>query len=95
MFSSYTTQLSIEVTTTLKEHQRKLSQHQKFTAQLASVASEVSNVHFERRLGLLEDILVRWKEGDEVALMDVDEGEYTTISLRCCHFVFFLVHINV
>ncbi len=30
------------------------------TAQLASVASEVSNVHFERRLGLLQDILVRW-----------------------------------
>ena len=46
------------------------SQHQKFrkatiiTAQLASVASEVSNVHFERRLGLLEDLLVQWKEGD-------------------------------
>ena len=81
LFSSSSAEPTLELVTSSKEHQRKLSQRQKFrkasiiTNQLASVASEALNVHFKRRLNLLEDLLIRWKEGDEVALVDADEGE--------------------
>lgn len=81
LFSSSSAEPSLELVTSSKEHQRKLSQHQKFrkasilTNQLASVASEASNVHFKRHMNVLEDLLMRWKEGDEVALVDADEGK--------------------
>ena len=53
------------------KHRRKLSQHQKFrkasviTSELASVASEASHVHFQRRIDVLKDLIVHWKNGDE------------------------------
>lgn len=79
LFSQSTIQ-PLLVTTASKEHRRKLSQHEKFhkasilASQLASVASEASHVHFERRLSLLKDLITHWKDGDEVALMEVDDG---------------------
>ena len=51
-----------------------LTQHEKFrkasliTAELASVASEASNIHFERRLSSMKDLLKYWKEGKEVSI---------------------------
>uniref|UniRef100_A0A1X7UW81 Uncharacterized protein n=1 Tax=Amphimedon queenslandica TaxID=400682 RepID=A0A1X7UW81_AMPQE len=56
-----------------------LSQHQKFRkavmlrSQLASLASEASNVHFERRLSLLSDVIENWKRGTEVSVVKVDK----------------------
>ena len=70
------------ITTASKEHRRKLSQHEKFrkatilTSELASVASEASHVHFQRRLDLLKDLIGHWKSGDEVAIVEVEEGRY-------------------
>ena len=70
------------VTCASKGHCNKLSKHQKFrqasviTGQLASVASYASNVHFQRRIKLLEDLVDSWKDGKEVALTEVDEGNY-------------------
>ena len=61
-----------------KQHRKKLSQHQKFrkasilTTELASVASEASNMHFERCIDTLRQLLAFWKNGDEVALTKVD-----------------------
>lgn len=78
LFSTSSQQSSVQLVTTSKEHCRKLSQHQKFrtasiiTAELASVASTASNVHFERRIDLLEELLSHWKAGTEVALTEVD-----------------------
>lgn len=75
-------QPTVEVATCSKEHSRKLSQHQKFhkasilTTQLASVASEASNIHFERRYKLLEDLLQAWKDGSEVALRDIELSKF-------------------
>ena len=68
IFSVHSSQPAVEVVTSSKEHSSKLSQHQKFrkasilTAQLASVASEVSTMHFERRFELLEELLASWKD---------------------------------
>ena len=81
LFSSSSSQLLL-VTTASKEHCRKLSQHEKFrkalvlTSELASVASEASHVHFQRQLNLLQDLITHWKCGDEVAIMEVEEGMY-------------------
>ena len=67
--------------TSSKEHRRKLSQHQKFrkasliTAELASVASGASGVHFERRIKLLKELLASWKENEEVALVEVNPSK--------------------
>ena len=72
MFSVYSAQSSLQLVTSSKEHRRKLSQHQKFrkasliTAELASVASGVSGVHFERCIKLLKELVASWKENEEV-----------------------------
>ena len=74
MFSVYSAQSSLQLVTNTKEHRRKLSQHQKFrkasliTAELASLASGASGVHFERRIKLLKELVASWKENEEVAL---------------------------
>ena len=48
----------------------------KFVLMLPStVASEASNVHFERRLQLLRDLTTHWKNADKVAVMEVDDGK--------------------
>ena len=86
LFTSYnsSTQSSL-VTTASKQHRRKLSQHEKFrkasivTSELASVASEASNVHFDRRIALLKDLIAYWKNGDEVTLMEVEHGMLSMI----------------
>ena len=41
------------------------------TSELPSVASEASNVHFDRRIALLKDLIAYWRNGDEVTLMDL------------------------
>lgn len=57
-----------------------LSQHQKYrkavvlTSELASIASEASGVHFDRRLNLLKHLVDFWKCGEEVGLTKVDSG---------------------
>ena len=62
--------------------QHKLSQHEKYreavvlTSQLASVTSMASNVHFHRRMDLLKELLDYWKCGEEVGLVEVEEGMY-------------------
>ena len=43
------------------------------TSELASVASEASNVHFDRRIALLKDLIAYWRNG-EVTLMEVEHG---------------------
>ena len=71
-FRSHSSQ-PLLVMTAPTEHCRKLSQHEKFckasiiTSELASVASEASNVHFQRWLHLLRYMTAHWKNGDEVA----------------------------
>lgn len=45
------------------------------TTQLASVASEASHVHFHRRLKLLKELTDYWRNGEEVGLTEIDEGE--------------------
>ena len=78
LFINSSQQSSVQVVTASKEHRRKLTQHQKFrtasviTAELASVASMASNIHFERRIELLEDLLSHWKAGTELGLTEVD-----------------------
>ena len=68
------------VMTASKQHRRKLSQHDKFrkasllTSELASVASGTSGIHFDRRIELLKDLISYWKRGDEVSLVEVEEG---------------------
>ena len=82
LFSHSSTQPSL-VMTASKKHRRKLNQHEKFrkasivTSELASVASEASNTHFERRLELLKDLTTHWKNGDEVAIVEIDDGMCT------------------
>ena len=77
LFSSSSTSFTPEVISTVDgKHRRKLSQHQKFrkasviTSELASVASEASHVHVD----VLKDLIVHWKNGDEVAIVEVDSG---------------------
>ena len=56
----------------------KLSQHQKFlkaavvTSQLATVVSEACGARFTQRMGLLKELMDFWKNGDEVALVEID-----------------------
>ena len=81
MFSVYSAQSSLQLVTSSKEHRRKLSQHQKFrkasliTAELASVASGVLGVHFERRIKLLKELVASWKENEEVTLVNVNPSK--------------------
>ena len=66
------------VVTATKDHKRKLSQHEKFrkasllTTEIASIASCASNVHYNRRIKLLQNLLYHWKNGEEVTLMEID-----------------------
>ena len=81
LFSASSAQ-PILATTVSKEHRRKLSQHEKFrkasllSSELASVASEASTVHFSRRLKVIRDIIMHWKNGEEVAIVDVQDGRF-------------------
>ena len=90
LFSRSSTQ-PLLVSTVSKEHRRKFSQHEKFhkasllATELASVTSEASQVHFERRLVLLKDLITHWKNGDEVALTEVDEGILCVLKCKCLH----------
>ena len=76
LFLTNSSQPAVQVMTCSKQHRRKLSQHQKFrkasilTTELASVASEASNLHFER--STLQQLSAFWKNGYEVALTKVD-----------------------
>lgn len=73
---------SIDVSFLEYPKQRKLTQHEKFrkanmlTTELAAVISEASHTHFYRRLELIKDLIDNWKSGTEVALADVDDGNY-------------------
>ena len=79
--SVYSAQLSVQLVTSSKEHRRKLSQHQKFrkasivTAELASITSGASNVHFERCIKVLKELVSCWKDGEEVALVEVNPSK--------------------
>ena len=59
---------------------RKLSQHEKYrkavvlTSELASVVSVASSFHFQRRIKLLKKLIDHWKNGEEVSLVEVGEG---------------------
>jgi len=44
------------------------------TSELASVLSEASNVHFSRRMKVVGDLIEYWKNGEEVAIIEVDDG---------------------
>lgn len=65
---------------------RSLSQHQKYrkalviTTELASIVSEASRNHFDRRLKLIKDLLLYWKNGEEVALTEIDDGNLLHIN---------------
>ena len=66
---------SISVTREEDHHKNcVLTQNEKFrkasliTVELASVASEASNIHFKRRLSLMKDLLKYWKEGKKVSI---------------------------
>lgn len=82
LFSSYSSQPLLAVAQSSSKRNRKLSQHDKYrkalllTSELASVASGASHIHFHRRLKLLKDLIDHsdWKCGEEVGLVDLDEG---------------------
>lgn len=81
LFSSQSERPSLLVTISKKER-RKLTQHEKFrqvsivTSELASVASNASKTHFERRIELLKELVHYWKEGEEVSLIELDKGKH-------------------
>uniref|UniRef100_A0A1X7UD11 Uncharacterized protein n=1 Tax=Amphimedon queenslandica TaxID=400682 RepID=A0A1X7UD11_AMPQE len=45
------------------------------TTELASVASEAFNIHFEQKLSSLNDLLKYWKNGKEVAIHEVTSDD--------------------
>ena len=45
-----------------------------FTCELASVIREASGIHFDRRIHLIKDLINYWRNDDEVALTEVDNG---------------------
>ena len=65
---------------TSKEHRHSLRQHQKFrkasilSAELASVTCYASKTQFERRIKLIKDLILYWKNG-EVGLAELNESE--------------------
>ena len=76
--SVYSAQLSVQLVTSSKEHRRKLSQHQKFrkaSIVTTELASDASNVHFKRRIKVLKELVSRWKDGEEVALVEVNPSK--------------------
>ena len=66
LFSSSTIDPAV-VTTMSKNHKHKHSQHEKFrkasllTAELASISSEASGIHYCRRIEVLKDLIEHWK----------------------------------
>ena len=79
LFASSSAQ-PVLLSTLSKEQKRKLNQHEIFrkaslmTSELASVLSEASNVHFSRRMKVVGDLIEYWKNGEEVAIIEVDDG---------------------
>lgn len=82
LFSSCSSSPGVLVTQSSSKGKRKPSQHEKYrkavvvTSELASVVSMASNVHFHRRMKLLQDLMDYWKRGEEVGLVEVDDGKY-------------------
>ena len=82
LISSFSPNPEFLVTQSSSKGRRKPSQHEKFrkavvlTSELASVVSTASNVHFHRRMKLLKDLTDYWKRGEEVGLMEIDDGKY-------------------
>ena len=80
IFTSLSMEGSVDVTST-KKHRRALSQHQKFrkasilTSELASVANCASRAHFDRRLRLIKNLILYWKNGEEVGLTELTESK--------------------
>lgn len=76
----------VEVTQASKPN-RVSCQHQKYrkavvlTSELASIVSEASGVHFDRRINLVKELIQYWKSGEEVALTELDYGKslYTLV----------------
>ena len=71
---------SLEVSQVKAAPSRAMSQHQKYrkatylTSELASIVSESSGIHFDRKMKFLKELIDSWKCGQEVALTEVDEG---------------------
>ena len=80
IFVSSSSSSSLAITVSKLKDVRKLSQHKKYhkavvlTSELASVASVASSVHFQRRINLLKKLIDHWKNGEEVSLVEVGEG---------------------
>ena len=76
MFSEHSA-ASPTVNVVSAKHRQALSQHQKFreasliTTELASLASAVSNIHYERRIELLKDLSDFRKNGQVVGLTEI------------------------
>ena len=71
---------SLEVSQVKAAPSRAMSQYQKYrkatylTSELASIVSESSGIHFDRKIKFLKELIDSWKCGQEVALTKVDEG---------------------
>ena len=63
------------------------------TSELASVVSVASNVHFQCRMKLLKDLIKHWKCGEEVDLVEVDEGKQVVIMV-CNKGIIFITHTH-
>ena len=80
LFVSSLSSSSLAITVSKSKDVRKLSQHEKYrkvvvlTSELASVASVASSAHFQRRIRLLKKLIDHWKNGEEVSLVEVGEG---------------------
>lgn len=74
---------SVSLSLIKSDKKRNLTQHEKFrkasllTSELASVMSESSRIHFNRKVDLVKDLIDYWKAGEEVALTPVEDGIYT------------------
>ena len=55
------------------------------TSELASIVSEASRVHFDRRIKLIKELLVYWKNGEEVALKELDYGKLYVNIMYCLY----------
>ena len=84
LFTTSSSLSSLAITTSRAKTSRELSQHEKYrkaiglTSELASVASGVSSFHFWRRIKLLQQLTIHWKNGEEVSLVEIGEGTYNT-----------------
>ena len=80
LFVNSSSSSSLAIIVSKSKDVRKLSQHEKyrkavvFTSELASVVSVASSVHFQRRIRLLKKLTDHWKNGEEVSLVEVGEG---------------------